>query len=356
MLKIDLFCNDGSPLGLIPADIEERGVGGAELAMMTWAETMGSRGHEVRVFNNPAIAGEHGNVTYLPQDQFYPPEGRDVFIIYRSPNKHIQTARAEMTIHWSCDQQTSGNYAQHIVPHVDRIVCISPYHQDYYVNRYKAPEEKIGYFDLGVRTADYQQQIEKVSGRCIYCSVPGRGLDFLQMMWGEVRKALPHLELLITADYRLWGAQAPLDHQHRLKWIGESGVIYTGKIPREELVKEQLKAEYHLFPCDYEELFCISAAECQVAGAVPITSNAGALRTTNEFGIVLPGDPANPTWRQGYIKEVIDLISGNLWDSDKMRQQAVKRFDWNVICGQWEYLFKTGEYETKEEKVAIITD
>ena len=37
-LKIDLLCNDGSPIGVTPLNIYGRGVGGAELSMMTLME------------------------------------------------------------------------------------------------------------------------------------------------------------------------------------------------------------------------------------------------------------------------------------------------------------------------------
>ena len=63
-LKIDLYCNDGSPLGVTPPDIYGRGVGGAELSMMSWAETMARRGHQVRIYNNPLALGVHDGVEY----------------------------------------------------------------------------------------------------------------------------------------------------------------------------------------------------------------------------------------------------------------------------------------------------
>src|SRR5207244_6817836 len=42
----------------------------------------------------------------------------------------------------------------------------------------------------------------------------------------------------------------------------------------------QLEAELMLYPCIFEEMFCISALECMAAGAVPVTTSTGALPTT----------------------------------------------------------------------------
>jgi hypothetical protein len=131
-LKIDLYCNDGSPIGLIPADIYGRGVGGAELAMMSWAETMAGRGHQVRIYNSPSQPGDHDGVEYLPQDSFAPQENRDAFILFRSPSPHLRATKANIKIHWSCDQFTVGHFGRDIFPWVDKVICISPYHVDYH--------------------------------------------------------------------------------------------------------------------------------------------------------------------------------------------------------------------------------
>jgi glycosyltransferase involved in cell wall biosynthesis len=104
-----------------------------------------------------------------------------------------------------------------------------------------------------------------------------------------------------------------------------------------------MQAQIHLFPCLYEELFCISAAECQAVGAFPITSDVGALVTTNEFGLIVPGDPIDPAWQKAYIDIVIAtaLDQGRLTDkAEKGIKLARARFDWERICDQWEELIE----------------
>lgn len=238
-MRIDLYCNDGSPLGIIPPDIYTRGVGGAELSMMTWAETMARRGHIVRVFNNPPMTGVFDGVEYYPQSAFTPSENRDVFIVYRSPNQHVKTAKAEVKIHWSTDQYTIGDFGRDIFPFVDKVVCISPYHVEYHRNRYNVEESKVGYFDLGVRIQDYEGlEVDKIPGRCIWCSVPDRGLDLMQILWPRIKEQVPDASLVITSDYTLWGSSNPGNHQYRLNFITLPDVIFLGKIGREQLAKE----------------------------------------------------------------------------------------------------------------------
>jgi len=344
-VKIDLLCNDGSPLGVVPGDIYGRGVGGAELSMLTWATTMAARGHQVRVFNDPKPPGVHDGVEFLPRSAFEPRDGtRDAFVIYRSPNAHTKAGQAAIKVHWSMDQFTVGNYSLDIVPHVDTIVCISPYHVQDYRNRYHPPVEKMGYLDLGVKLADYDQKVEKVHGLCIFCSMPDRGLRHLHPLWARILEQEPGATLVITGDYTLWGAKNPGNHQHRLQWLHTPGVKFVGNIPREELVKAQLEAQVHAYPCVYKELFCIAAAECQVAGAVPITTPTGALATTNAFGFLLPGNILASRWQHMFVKAVIAAMRMTNAERETMRAQARARFDWNVICGQWETLLETGQF------------
>jgi glycosyltransferase involved in cell wall biosynthesis len=338
-LTIDIYCNDGSPLKITPPMIYGRGVGGAELSMMTWAETMAGRGHRVRVYNDPDTAGAYDDVDYLPQGDFQPGQYRDVLIVYRSPTPGLKDIKAGVKIHWSTDQFTMGDYKTDIVPYVDKVICISPYHMRDYAERYAPPEDKLTYIDLGVRLQDYPLDIEKIQNRFIFCSVPDRGLEEVRYIWPNIKEAIPDATLTIFSDYTLWGSLSPRDHNHRLNMLGVDGIVYMGAKPRHFFAKKQAEAQIHLYPCTYNELFCISAAECQAVGAYPITSGMGALETTNEFGLIVPGEPKDPNWQRSYI----DIVIATVLDQDRLTKQALKganlardRFDWERICDQWE--------------------
>lgn len=345
-LTIDLYANDGSPLGIAPPDIYGRGVGGAELSMMTWAETMARRGHTVRIYNNPPGPGDYDGVAYQPQGAFRANEYRDVFVAYRSPNPYIRSVNAGVKLFWSCDQYTIGNFARDVFPYVDRIVCISPFHVAYHKQHYGAEDGKIGYLDLGVRLGDYAATLtDKVPGRCIFCSVPDRGLQILRVVWPRIKERISHASLVITSDYTLWGGP-PLNHEHRLKWLNLPDVTFAGKVPRRDLARMQLEAQVHAFPCTYEELFCISAAECQTAGTIPVTSDFGALPSTNQWGRVLAGHPLDGEWQQSFVEAVVELLEDDTLDAQgrAMAKQARSRFDWETICEGWEHLIETGEF------------
>ncbi len=344
-MKIDLIANDGSPIGVTPNDIYGKGVGGAELSMMSLMETFASRGHEVRVYNDPIRGGTFSGVQYLGRKGFNPREARDVLIVFRSPNPLLIGALARKKIWWSMDQYTIGSFAS-LAELVDFCVTISPFHTEHHKKVYRIEEHKLGHIDLGVKIEDYDQEINKVEGRMIWCSIPDRGLQILHAAWPLIKREVPSASLVITSDYTLWGSGSGVS-RHRLNWAGMEGVNYMGNIPRADLVKQQLEAEIMPYPCVYDELFCISAAECQVAGALPVTSTAGALTTTNSFGITVRGELTNPLiLQQSFVDRITKLMRQDrpyLEEQRKtMRIGAKIRFDWNTIAKRWEELFEEG--------------
>lgn len=349
-MKIDLLCNDGSPLKVIPDDIYTRGVGGAELAMLSLTETLAARGHTVRVFNDPSVPGFHRGVEFVPLDAWDNRVARDILIIFRSPNPRVrfEDRTWDRVIWWSTDQYTVGSFAE-LGAKVDNIVGISPFHAEHLVKTYGIDKGKLTVLDLGVRFGDYEGEVARIPHRLIFCSIPDRGLMCLHAAWPLIRKEIPDASLTITSDYRLWGLDTPQNQQHRLAWAGAPGVQFLGRVPRLVLTTEQRKASILAYPCTYDELFCIAVAECQVAGAFPVTSGYGALPTTNEHGILISGTPTDPGFVRTFSDRIIALLSSeaNYLETRRPRMVAAsrQRFDWNRIAAQWERLFETGKAE-----------
>lgn len=337
-MRIDFLCNDGSPIGVVPEDIETRGVGGAELALLSLTDKLAEKGHEVTVYNNPK---RHvpGRVRFAQLDDFKAKDPDRVLVVFRSPNKRINGAQAKRRLWWSTDQYTIGDFKA-FSREVDRIITISGFHSRYHINTYRMQPEKITTIDLGVRLEEYAQPIEKVRNRLIFCSIPDRGLMQLHAAWALIVKEVPDATLVITSDYRLWGLDAPNNHLHRLVWTDfVDNVEFRGRVSRSELVKLQLEAEILSYPCIYEELFCVSVAECQVAGAYPVTSGFGALPTTNQFGTVIQGIPTNPAFVTEFCREIIDLLTSKHDEletqSKEMKELAAARFSWDKIYEDW---------------------
>lgn len=340
-MKIHILANDGSPLGvtlktLMGDDPQQIGIGGAEYALLTMCEMWHNRGDEVVLYNNPRI--QYGS----PFEQrkiidFDRNEDRDVLIVFRSTNTRAINAKG-LRVWWSCDQFATGNFAQ-FRQFVNKVVLISPTHDDYFKKVYGINDGIV--IDLPVRVWEYEgKNIEKVKNRFIFTSVPARGLDIMLEIWPRIKEQIPDASLVITADYRLWGCGRGNEH-FIARAMGLDGVTFLSAVPRPRLVEEQLKAELNVYTCNYEELFCIAVAESQVAGVYPITSDMGALKTTN-MGTIIFGDP------QQQMNDY--LFASGLFDKHReysiphiqdIQKKAIKRFHPDRIMAEWdEKVFK----------------
>lgn len=338
-MKIHFLCNDGSPIGVTPDDIETRGVGGAELALLSLAEEFAEQGHQVSIYNDPKPYVGPSQVVFKRVDDFDLGEADRILVTFRSPNKRVPAANAVKKLWWSTDQYTVGDFAV-FSRFVDHVITISQHHTRYLLEKYRIPAEKMTAIDLGVRLSEYEQDIPKIRNRLIFCSIPDRGLMQLHAAWALIVKEIPDATLVITSDYRLWGLDTPNNHMHRLVWTDFlDSVQFRGRVKRSELVRFQLESEILAYPCVYDELFCVSVAECQVAGAYPVTSGFGALPTTNQFGTIISGVPTSPDFISEFCHEIIKRLTDErpLLESDarEMKKLAAARFAWSHIYAEW---------------------
>jgi glycosyltransferase involved in cell wall biosynthesis len=342
MSIIHIICNDGSPLKVTLKDLygegNQVGVGGSEYALLTMCEEWHKAGHEVILYNDPKTPnGSPFEQRML--HEFDPAGNRDVLIIFRSPNARSLVAGGCLKIWWSCDQETVGNFA-HFAGTVNKIVCISPRHAQYFAERYGITNTTV--IDIPVRMEDFDNagDIEKVKNRLIFTSVPGRGLDNLFRIYPLIQQAIPGVSLAITSDYRLWGV--PASNEHFIsQWGARSNVIYFGALPRRQYVEELLRSQITLYPSNYDELFCVAIAESQYAGSYPITSATGALPTTN-MGTVLNLDANNAGNDRAYADKTIMML--NDVDLLKCLQKDVhdlakERFSPKRILEEWDRVF-----------------
>lgn len=344
-MKIEIVCHDGSPLGVTSKDVWGKGkrgvgIGGSELALLTMCEQWTSEGEEVILYNNPL---EYGASPFEQRriSDFNPNDIRDILITFRSPNARTMAAKG-LKIWWSCDQFTRPDLDfKTFAPYMDKIVLISPYHQKYFEETYGIGNTTV--IDLPVRIDDFEEEVEKVPGKCIFTSVPDRGLQHLHAMWPIIKRDNPEATIVITSDYRLWGNPSPGNDRHKHNWLHHEGSKFVGALSRKEYIRELQSAELLLYPSKYDtaELFCISVSEAQFAGVYPITSDWGALETTN-MGTVIEGDATKIPFREQFQDETKALLSDH--DMLKRKQfevseRAYNRFHPFNILQQWDKVF-----------------
>lgn len=338
-MKIDVLCNDGSPLLVTEQSVYgedgRTGIGGAELALLTLCRAWHDAGHKVVLFND----AESGSVfEHRLLERFSPGAPRDVLIIFRSPNSRISRDDVEgLKVWWSCDQRTVGNFAN-FAGMVDKIVTISPFHDEYFKTIYNIQDTIT--IDLPVRIWEYDLETKKVPYKCIWNSIPDRGALQLAEVWKRVVEKVPEAHLVITSDWRLWTSAATpeLLNPYRAAFASLPNVEYLGAVNRRELIRHELEAQVHINSNIYDELFCIAIAETQVAGAYPISSTTGAIRTTC-MGTKIEGNPADATWQDACAEKVVKLLQNQntlATLSREVQKKALQRFSLENILKQWD--------------------
>ncbi len=335
-MKISVLCNDGSPLGVCESTIEgdnfRVGVGGSELALLTMCKLWKEAGHDIVLYNNPHPKGT-SSFEQCPISAFNPNEDRDILIVFRSPNPRAIIAKGKR-VWWSCDQYTIGDFRQ-FSGYMDKVVCISPFHAEYFKNTYGI--DNVVVIDLPVRMEEFELEIERKKNHLIFSSVPDRGLHNLWRIYPKIKDQIPDLSITITSDYRLWGA-SELNQIYRTRWLVREDVEFLGAISRSRYIQELFKSSLMVYPCTYDELFCYSVAEAQCAGVPCITTAKGALATTN-MGYIYWIDPSDNRNDRVIIDHAVQLFS-NPAKMDIERSIIVNmardRFDPKRILAHWD--------------------
>ena len=339
--KIAIVCRDGSPLQVTEKTMRGEdgrlGVGGAELALLTMCGAWQYYGNEVCLYNDPKEIGA-SSFRQAPVSDFDPHGDQDITIFFRSPNPDLARKVKGKKYWWSCDSYTIDDFRA-FRGMVDKVVCISPHHAKYFKEMYGITDGIA--IDLPVRIWEYREPVQKIPKRCIFTSIPDRGVMELHAAWPRIVEEVPEASLVITSDWRLWAEWCTEEQtrHYRLSYARHPNVIYKGAIKRNELVRIQQEADLHVYPSIFEEMMCIAVAESQVAGAFPVTSDTGALPTTN-MGRVIHGNAQDSNWQDIFVKNVVELLTDPKLPQKQewLKEVARKRFSVEKILNTWEEL------------------
>lgn len=333
-------------------DLETTGLGGAETALVFMARELAREGHQVTVFNSTSREGVYNGVRYRHRDGFDPAEPWDAFISMRGLVPADASVRARVKVYWSIEIDTTliGDW-NNVLPQVDAVFTISPFHTHILQKRYPQIAPKLRETFLGVWPGDYATTLPKVPNKLLYCSVPGMGLHHLPPIFELIRREVPEATLAITGDYSLWGrtpdnpdadwGKGPSTEDYRRLFADMPGVQFLGKVPRDALIQEQKTSVLHVYPCTVPELFCLSSMECQAAGTPTVGTALGALCTTVQdggTGMLVHTPPGDPHFQRDFARTVIDLLH-NPVRLDRLSRQARARalgeFTYERAAADW---------------------
>lgn len=327
-------------------DLDGAGVGGTETALIHISRQM-ALANDVTVFNRTAREGVFHGVTYRNIARLGPGEEWDAFVLLRGRLDSLPEVRARTKVYWCIEEDAVlvGDWNR-VLPYVDAVFTISPYHTQELTRRCAVPRGIIHETRLGICRDEYARPLPKEPGKLIYCSVPGRGLPSLASVFPRIRTEHPGARLVVTSDYSLWGRAAGSEGYRDL-FAGMPGVEFLGNIPRPRLIEEQKTSVLHVYPCTVAELFCLASIECQAAGTPTVGTALGALNTTVADGVTgllvqpLAGD------YDAFHARLAAAASSLLGDPQRLQRmarmaadRAAGEFTYERIAAEWLALFR----------------
>ncbi len=322
------------------ADLEA-GLGGAETALVYLARALARAGHAVVVFNRTSRPGPVAGVEYRPAAALGAEEAWDAFVSM-SFVPEVERIPARVKVHLSMEDSESWvrSYRAYL-PHVDALFTLSPHHTRLVVTRFGVDPARIYTTRFGVWADDYAHLGSKRPCQLLYCSVPGCGLGFLPAVFRRVREQVPAATLVVTGDFTLWGRPDPGLAPYLPALTALPGVRVLGKVPRAELIRLQKESVLHVYPCCCNELFCLSAIECQAAACPTVAPAYAALETTvadGVSGVLLPLSPQDPGFAERMAGAVVRLLRNrDEWArlAAGARERALGHFTYDRVAAEW---------------------
>lgn len=313
-----LFICDFEP-GFSGSKHHTTGVGGTEAMVVVLAEALAARGIAVTVAT-PLERSDCERVVYQPIGSARPRDADVTVLVKRWSDAAIEAGPARVFLATDVHVPDPGMFAR-CLEWSTHSLALSPFMRQQL--QAVVPASGMGILSPPLALEDYPANENARDPVMLYCSVPDRGLYYLKDLFPAIRKRVPAATLVITSDFTLWG-RAPAKSAFMRFFEHQQGIEYLGHVGRSQLIVEQQRARVMAYPCTFEEGFCISAAECMAAGAVPVTTNAFALQTTvGDAGVLIDGRPRSWFYRRRFVKAAAALLTDDRqW---RERSQACRR-------------------------------
>jgi len=206
---------------------------------------------------------------------------------------------------------------------------LTKWHQDHIKQIF--PQFNVSFINYGINNT-YTPLVEKIKNSFIYSSFPNRGLVVLLRMWPKIIKKFPDATLNIFCNLEQeWVNQVAPDQIKEIKKllkINKTGITVHGWVSKVELATSWNKTEFWLYPCIFEETFCLTALEAAISKTKVITNGLAALSETAASGVIVPGNPMETEWQEECLKVLFKVMDSNNLSSIKENYNFAKGLTW----------------------------
>jgi glycosyltransferase involved in cell wall biosynthesis len=230
------------------------------------------------------------------------------------------------------------------VEKVSRFVFVSQWQRQQFVETFELPLERCDVIRNAIET---NSTIRSWPGhsqwrwRCAYISAPLRGLDILLDAWQELSPA--NAELHIWSGLSLWKIDDTRFRPLFARAAAIPNVNYHRIAPNATIRAALLDMHFLVYPCTYDETFCLSIVEAMSAGCRVISPARAALpETTAGFARLYPFVSDQLRHTRAFIHALADEFANPWGDRPDLAeaQQAYCRtaYDWSGRLSEWRRL------------------
>lgn len=302
-----------------PDDYLDYGLGATEASLVIMSRELVKLGHKVSIFNYTYKEGDFEGVSWYNIQRFKE-DYFDVLISLRSNDVFKHHLNIPIKCLWVVDGDVLGVEDLFKERKIDLLITLSEFHEQKLLAKHPTLKKWLFRGDLPYDNDLYNKYggNRKIKGKCIFCSVPHRGLQYLVDIWPLIVKNCPTSQLFITSGLELWGLTRD-ENDIMFEWLYSKfrkmeNVTLLGKISKNELARHQSESQLMLYPNSVDELFCLSLLECLSLGTIPISTKRGALeeRIVNRLnGYMIRGNPASCGYQKEFVKRAVFLINNN---------------------------------------------
>jgi glycosyltransferase involved in cell wall biosynthesis len=335
--KIFCIVTDGGWGPWTGKDIETKGMGGSETWIIEMARYISRTGrYHVVVFCNCNQPEFYENVGYNPIGMFH------TFIATTEVEHCIISRYTEyipVSIHTHAKNvgiifhdNLSPELIIPVHPKLKWVWGLTEWHSTNIKTIFPQFDGITNFIHYGVDQSKFHE-VPKIKNSFIYSSFPNRGLVVLLKMWPKIIKRYPEATLNIFCDLEQdWVNQVAPEQMKEIKAllkVNTTGVTNHGWVPKEKLSMFWNTTEYWLYPCIFEETFCLTALEAAISKTCVISNNLAALsETVGDRGIIIHGDPRSKEWQEECLTKLFGVIESEKKELINLNYQWAKKLTW----------------------------
>ena len=337
-----------------PKTARFKGVGGSEEAVINLTKQWAKLGYNVTVYNNcGTYEQEYDDVKWKPFWMFNVKDKQDVVIFWRTPIPCDHDINADKILIDMHDVIPPGEFTPKRLEKITKVLVKTEFHRSLFPN---IPDDKIAIVPNGMDFDLFKRDIKKDPYLMVNTSSPDRSMDVLPKLFKEVKKQVPEAKCKWAYGFDIFDIHY-LNDPVKQKWkndiiaeMKEAGIENCGRLSQWDAAELYLEANIFAYPSEFAEIDCISVKKAQACGAVPVTTDFGALGESTQFGVKIHSDKTKDTWavnnqfsfglqdpekQKEWVDAVVRIMKNPRSIKRLPMQEWAHKFEWERIAQLW---------------------